>query len=126
MEFDFSLDIFGCPIAKLSMEQEALAFWLTDELAQNADAQIISILNKVNELKSSAIWEHSHRGLGYSLQLTRDEVILISHAVLLDDDIEMMDAETLDSFEGAQMSRCGLDDFEALLLQWQRYLQEVC
>lgn len=126
MEFDFSLDMLGWPVAQLSMEQEALAFWLTDELAVNADALISSILVQVGELKSAAAWEHSYRGKGYTLQLTRDEVVLVSNAVLLDGDIEMMDAEALTGFEDAQISRCGLDDFEELLLQWQRYLQDVC
>ncbi len=122
MEYEFSQDMLGAPVARFSMDHEAFGFWLEDELVGQA-ARLAQLLEEAARLKSSQGWSFELQGREYRLVLDRDEATVAANALSQDED-DWDDEEMTLSDEG-QRAGCGLDDFEAMLGDWQRYLTSI-
>lgn len=121
MEYEFSQDVLGAPVARFSMDHEAFGFWLEDELVDQA-ARLAQLLAEVGCLQQGKGWAFELQGREYRLLLDRDEATVSANVLFQDDDWD--DEEMALSDEG-QRAGCGLDDFGAMLADWQRYLVSI-
>lgn len=121
MEYEFSQDMLGSPVARFSMDHEAFGFWLEDELVGQA-ARLTQLLAEVGALQQGRGWAFELAGREYRLLLDRDEATVAANALFQEDDWQ--DEEMALSDEG-QRAGCGLDDFAAMLADWQRYLMSI-
>lgn len=121
MDFQFSFDTFGKPIARCSMDHEAVANWINSEIDGD--------LHKLNELLQlvNNIQQHPHIytdhlliGREFSLSLNNEEVMIqANHLNFSQETLE----EGLNYYDQESLSFCGLDDFEHFLLQYRTFAQ---
>lgn len=125
MDYHFQRNFSGQPEALFSMDHEAMGIWLTDELG-NSRQQLEHLLQVIDSLEKGLRWEYFDDGNEYRLHLTRDRAEV--RAALLDTEMESSaygeceEMEELDYYDNESVSHCGLDDFKALLLGWQDFI----
>ena len=76
MDYQFSHDILGNPVATCELECEAFGDWLSHEIAQDF-RQITLLLNTVHQLQANQLTSYQHNGKEYHLEFDKDEVELI-------------------------------------------------
>lgn len=121
MDFLFQRNLAGHPEAQLTMDHEAMAVWLNEELGDNR-RQLEHLLQVVDTLVNGQRWEYFDDGADYCLHLTRDQAEV--RAALTETPMESDEMEDMDYYDSESISHCGLDDFKTLLLAWQQFLNE--
>lgn len=122
MEYEFSQDLLGAPVARFSMGHEAFAVWLEDELVAQP-ARLAELLTQLDQLQQGRGWDFELDGREYSLFLDRDEALVRANVLSLGEG-DWQDEEMSLSEEG-QQAGCGLDDFRAMLMDWQQFLSSI-
>ncbi|MBY4676954.1 YacL family protein [Marinobacterium arenosum] len=123
MEYEFGRDIIDRPYARFSMGHEAFGHWLVDELGED-QARLAGVQQQVARLLAGQGWEYELAGREFSLQLSRDEVVVRSNA--LGYEVELPpeeDEEELSCYDDELQAGCGLQDFAELLVAWRTFLQ---
>ena len=118
MDYEFTKDIIGSYIARFPMGHEALGSWLTSELGGNKE-RIQKLFTAVQKLQQRQSWDYELEGTEYRLQLTRDEAVVQAHSLFCSDE-EL--ANDMDYYDSESFAQCGLDDFEAMLKDWSRFV----
>jgi uncharacterized protein YacL (UPF0231 family) len=121
MDYQFSHDILGHPLATCELECEAFGDWLSHEIAQDT-GQITLLLNTIRQLQTHQLSHHQHNGKEYHLMFDKDEVELILNNNHIQ---EMTHSEEDESQELSNLhiqSGCGLADFRILLQAWQTFV----
>ena len=121
MDYQFRRDLAGSPEAQCSMGYEAMGIWLTEELGCNQN-QLQTLLDKIDLLQASRLWEYELEGQDYHLQLTRQQAEV--RAALLDSDMACDEMEDMDYYDHESSSHCGLVDFRNMLLSWQQFINQ--
>ena len=75
MEYEFSQDLLGAPVARFSMGHEAFAVWLEDELVAQP-ARLAELLTQLDQLQQGRGWDFELDGREYSLFLDRDDAFV--------------------------------------------------
>lgn len=119
MDYHFQRNFSGRPEAQFSMDHEAMGIWLTEELGSNRQ-QLEHLLQVIESLEKGQRWEYFDDGIDYRLHLTRDHAEV--RAALLDTAMDCDEMEELDYYDNESISHCGLDDFKALMVCWQVFL----
>lgn len=119
MDYHFQRSFSGQPEAQFTMDHEAMGIWLTEELG-SSQQRLEHLLQVVDSLEKGLRWEYFDDGIDYRLHLTRDRAEV--RAALLDTEMDCEEMEDLDYYDHESISHCGLDDFKALLLGWQDFL----
>lgn len=122
MEYEFSQDMLGAPVARFSMGHEAFGFWLEDELT-TAEASITELQSQLTRIQQGRGWEFELQGREYSLVLSADEARVQANVLALAAD--ELDETAMSLSEEGQIAACGLEDFEAMLLDWQQFLSSI-
>ncbi|MGB0468134.1 MAG: YacL family protein [Pontibacterium sp.] len=120
MDYKFEQGLTGDYQAEFSMGHEALGVWLSAELKDNSSL-IEPLLKAIKELKQGLRWDYETEGYEYNLQLSRNEACVRAHCLEAFDDSGIEDGfveESMDYYDSESFASCGLDDFEALLLDW--------
>ncbi len=120
MDYQFRRDVIGIPEARFSMNYEAMAAWLMEEVGQNRQTLGI-LLTTIENLNNKSRWEYQQDGQQYHLLLTRETAEV--RAALLDSEMHSEESESLDYYDSESSSHCGLDDFKTMLLSWQEFIQ---
>jgi uncharacterized protein YacL (UPF0231 family) len=145
VEYSFTRNDIGQPVARLNMEGEAFAHWLNIEMSsKHSHTQLAKIALAVENLLVGTQWQYECEGREFFLELTRDQAIVKANAVIeqadeltieqddYDFSIDEADGYVDDYGEGEQdlhvsesglVASCGLEDFQQLLAAWIRYLQ---
>ena len=121
MDYQFSHDILGHPVASCELECEAFGDWLSHEIARDHD-QITLLLNTIRQLQTHQLSHYQHNGKEYHLVFDKDEVELILNNNHIQ---EMAHSEEDESQELSNLhiqSGCGLADFHILLQAWQTFV----
>jgi uncharacterized protein YacL (UPF0231 family) len=121
MDYQFSHDILGNPVASCELECEAFGDWLSHEIAQDF-AQITLLLNIIQQLQSNQLISYQHTGKEYHLQFDKDEVELILNNNHIQDIAPSEDDESQELGDLHIQSGCGLADLETLLKSWQQFV----
>ncbi len=118
MDYEFLTDTVDRPIARLSMDHEALGNWLTWELGSNP-ANLANVLSALEQLQTRKIWEFEQQGAEFNLQLTREEARVQANS-MFQDGAEL--ADDIDFYDSEAQAHCGLDDFSALIKAWCEFV----
>ena len=106
MDYDFSFDQYGEPLAEFSMDHELVGQWFTDELGSNADKchQLIDAIETIEA------------------QIKKETVIYGRNLVLTSttDDAELTELGLTELDEHAG---CGLADFKTAVLDWADFIK---
>lgn len=125
MDYEFSNDFIGDPVARCSMGHEALGNWLTAEIGTNA-ALISTLQSAIQQLQQRQIWEYHLEGSEYAIEITREEAIVRAHSLFADagtnaySDTDGL-TDDLDYYDAESLAHCGLEDFATLLRAWCQF-----
>ena len=135
MEYSFSRNDIGQPVAELNMEAEAFAHWLNIEMSTANFVELSKISEAIEQLFNAQIWQFECTGREFHLELNREQACVSANAVLQqNDDFELSGEDEFDSeieeyeqelavTSSGLVASCGLEDFQQLLLAWIRFLQ---
>lgn len=118
MEFEFKRG-FGEYSVQTSMGHEIIGRWLQEEIGRDL-TKIEQILDLIEQAKHQFGENHKQEGNEISLSIESSEVLVQDNALFLqtehdlEPDFELYDSESY--------AVCGLEDFEALIQQWQRFV----
>lgn len=117
MEYQFTHTMHGV-IARCSMDHEAFARWLNNEIAGDHKA-LDAILTEIERCRAvyPNQYEFVFEGKEYSLYFTNDEVMVKANN--LEDDFD----ESLMEEGFKSIAFCGLDDFEAFLKAYHKFMK---
>jgi uncharacterized protein YacL (UPF0231 family) len=121
MDYQFSHDILGHPVATCELECEAFGDWLSHEIARD-HAQITLLLNTIQQLQSNQLSNYQHIGKEYHLEFDKDEVELILNNNHIQNMSPSEEDESQELSDLHIQSGCGLADFHTLLKSWQKFI----
>lgn len=122
MDYEFSHDILGKPVARFSSGHEVVGRWLADELSDDL-SQLNSLLKTVKQLESHNLIEHNVQGVELNVHLDQHEVEF--HALVLSHHSEDELPEDTHYDDGALYAGCGLQDFKRVLLSWKSFITHL-
>ena len=122
MEYEFRRNrLDGTVFANFSMEHEVFGRWFAEELGDDV-ARATSILTNIAQLvtRQSNQW----RDIGQDLTLDADneQVRIFVNAIDFEEDHDFEDGMGL--YDAESEGFCGLEDFEAALTSWLKFIQE--
>ena len=123
MEYQFTHTMHGV-VAKCSMDHEAFARWLNTEIVSNPK-ELTNILNEIEicRQRASANYERIFEGKEYSLYLSAEEVMAKANNLdMAFDDLDEIE-EGFSFYDEESIAFCGLEDFEAFLLAYQKCIK---
>ncbi len=119
MEYDFTYDDFGQPVAKFSMGAEAIGAWFTDELGGDIQ-RIKALITHVSLAEARHISLYDMQGKEFQLRITPEEAEVFSMSLELDMDDEL--PEDTQIYTEEQYAGCGLVDFKQALQAWLAFV----
>ncbi len=118
MDYDFSFDQYGEPLAEFSMDHELVGQWFTDELGSNAD-KCHQLIDAIETIEAQIKKETVIYGRNLVLTLTEEEATLHGEASTTDDaELTELGLTELDEHAG-----CGLADFKTAVLDWADFIK---
>ena len=122
MEYQFTHTMHGV-IARCSMDHEAFARWLNNEIAGDYKA-LDAILTEIERCRAvyPNQYEFVFEGKEYSLYFTNDEVMVKANNLEDDFDESLME-EGFNFYNEESIAFCGLDDFEAFLKAYHKFMK---
>ncbi|WP_438863556.1 YacL family protein [Neptunicella sp.] len=118
MEYQFTRNDNAKPVAHFSMGAEAFGRWFSDELATHSSAQHLLLI--IAQLEQRQIDEYRLVGQEFVLNLSQDEVDVISKDLLVGEQSEL--PEGTEYYDQEHQAGCGLADFKQALLSWSEFI----
>ncbi|KAE9534194.1 YacL family protein [Ursidibacter arcticus] len=123
MEYQFTHTMHGV-VAKCSMDHEAFARWLNTELSNNPK-ELQDIFTEIAKCRIAPNYEAIFEGKEYTLYLSADEVMAKANNLdMAFDDLDEME-EGFNFYNEESIAFCGLEDFEAFLQAYQRFVNTL-
>ena len=120
MDYEFTKQADGRLRVKLAMGHEAFGHWLNDAIASNLTL-LADILRDVERVQQGEVEMLTLHSAGYTLQLGDGEAEISANVVQFETGDEL--EPDMAYYDDEQMSGCGLEDFQRLLLAWQDFVQ---
>ena len=118
MDYDFSFDQYGQPLAEFSMDHELVGQWFTDEIGQDID-KCNQLIHAIESIEVQAKEEQIFQGRNLVLTLTLDEAIFHGEASMTED----AELTELGLTELEEHAGCGLTDFKTAVLDWAAFIK---
>lgn len=123
MEYQFTHTMHGV-MAKCSMDHEAFARWLNTEVSPEPK-MLKDLFTEIAKCKRSNNYEAIFEGREYSIYLNAEEVMAKANNLDMDtDDFEQME-EGFHFYNEESIAFCGLEDFEAFLQAYERFIKTL-
>ncbi|MGX2951136.1 UPF0231 family protein [Ursidibacter sp. B-7004-1] len=123
MEYQFTHTMHGV-VAKCSMDHEAFARWLNIEISNNPK-ELQDIFTEIAKCHIAPNYEAIFEGKEYTLYLSADEVMAKANNLdMAFDDLDEME-EGFNFYNEESIAFCGLEDFEAFLQAYQRFVNTL-
>lgn len=119
MDYEFTFDDIGRPVAKLSMGAEAVGRWLSEDLGSDK-GRIDQLLGIIGQLEQRKISQHQESGTEFVLRMNQDEIEVF--ALVLDLDVDEELPENTNLYDEESHAGCGLPDFKQALLSWRSFV----
>ncbi len=119
MDYEFSYDLLGQPIARLSMGHEAIGRWFSEELGSDLQ-RINELLNIIEEIELRKVSQRQLIGAEFELHIDINEVEIFAQT--LDFDVAEDLPEDTNLYDEESRSGCGLPDFKQALLSWKTFV----
>ncbi len=145
MEYSFFKNDYDRPQARLNMEAEAFAHWLSIEMSDNQQADLAKISAVLRQLIAGELYEYEYQGREFHLSLDRQQAKVSANSACqsmaelqsendvtqsdledeyLEDDFSDEYAEQgLNDNSSGLVASCGIEDFQQLLLAWAEYVE---
>ncbi len=120
MDYKFKTDLLGRHVAQFTMGHEALGYWLTSDLGNNAQ-RIEAVFKAIDQIQSKQSWDFELEGAEYALQLSPGEAIVRAHSLHVEGD-DAAFGDDMDFYDSESLAQCGLDDFKELLAAWTQFV----
>ncbi|MGL4828249.1 MAG: YacL family protein [Vibrio sp.] len=121
MEFEFIKNtLLGEYSVRCSMEHQIVGRWLQEEIGQD-QAKLSQVLALIEQAVKSPAQEFLWAGREISLMVQGDEVQVQDNALAYDAEHELESDFFL--YDSESVAACGREDFIALLIQWQNFVQ---
>lgn len=121
MEYQFTHTMHGV-VAKCSMDHEAFARWLNTEVSQDPK-MLADVFTEIAKCKISNTYEAIFEGREYSLYVNAEEVMAKANNLdMAFEDFDQME-EGFNFYNEESIAFCGLEDFEAFLQAYERFLK---
>jgi len=118
VDYDFTFNDYGKPIAKFSMGSEAIGQWFTEELGSNTQ-RIQALLAVIDTIEKKAHKEHEFFSHELRLHIDSREVEITP----LSADAELDEIpEDIHLYQGELNAGCGLIDFKEAVLEWAAFV----
>ncbi|MGR6981530.1 UPF0231 family protein [Testudinibacter sp. P27/CKL/0425] len=123
MDFQFTLDYQTKPIARCSMEHEALANWINSEIYGDLQklAMVLAAIDSAKRSRNSAD-EQQLIGHEFSVSINAEEVMIQANNLTFDHGDELENG--FNYYDQESLAFCGLEDFERFLLQYRTFIQQ--
>jgi uncharacterized protein YacL (UPF0231 family) len=122
MEYEFRRNtLTGTLLANFSMDQEALGFWLVEELGECAE-KYEEICQVITKLQFNQLTEWRSLGKSLSIELDSEQVRIYANDLESGEEFELEDAMSL--YNGESQAICGLEDFHVALESWRAFIDE--
>ncbi|QTH72677.1 YacL family protein [Pseudoalteromonas xiamenensis] len=122
MEYQFIRDpLFGIR-CKMTDEHVLVGRWLSDEIGPERVAEVVKWIELVEREPQTLV----DMGSEIRLTLTRQEALLESHALFMDDE-SLLDAyrdDQLEFDEEGLVAACGFEDFKALIHDFSEFISK--
>lgn len=119
MDYEFTLNEIGRPVAKLSMGHEAIGRWISEEVGDDLQS-IHQLLGIIQQLEQHQIQRHELIGTEFQMRLNQQSIEVVALALGVDIDEELPENTRLHDKEF--YAECGILDFKHALLSWQQYI----
>lgn len=119
MEYQFVRGLTGEYKVICSMDHEVVGRWLEQEVYTDK-ARIEKLLEAIKQIKAGAGEEFLFTGKEISVSLQQGDVIIEENALHSSDELD--DSE-FDFYNSESTAECGLEDFEQLLVSWQKFIR---
>ncbi|KZN51159.1 YacL family protein [Pseudoalteromonas luteoviolacea] len=120
MEYQFIRDPIAGFRVRMSEEHALVGRWLNDELPLN---DIAGFIEKMSTVKQGTE-ELKLEGKEVRLTLSKDEALFEAHTLFQNDvDLSRYEDDLLELDEDGLMAGCGFEDFQALMHDWNRFVQ---
>ncbi|WP_293268104.1 YacL family protein [Neptunomonas sp.] len=119
MDYEFTFDELGRPVAKFSMGAEAIGRWFSEELGGDRQ-QMDQLVLLIEEIELGNMIDHQQSGQEFQLRLNKNEVEVVALALGLDVDEELPEETNL--YDEESYAGCGLPDFKQALISWQSFV----
>ena len=136
MEYSFTHNDIGEPVAQLNMEAEAFGHWLNIEMSGADASALAKVVGAVEQLSTADIYQFECSGREFHLELSRHQARVSANALLEEtpNDVHPEDDKPLDGWDvndydelaitsSGLVGSCGLEDFEQLITAWREFLQ---
>jgi uncharacterized protein YacL (UPF0231 family) len=122
MEYEFQRNtLTGTLLANFSMDQEALGFWLVEELGECTE-KYEEICQVITKLQFNQLSEWRSVGKALSIELDSEQVRVYANDLESGEEFELEDAMSL--YDGESEAICGLQDFHVALKSWHAFIDE--
>ena len=125
LEFEFRKDMTGELRASFSMGHEAMAAWLQEEVGRRVTV-LPELYTAIARLQARELWEYTLEGEEYSLKLSRSEAQAYNSRIdfnsACDEGFDSL-GEDMDFYDEESRASCGLDDFKAMLVEWEQFIK---
>jgi uncharacterized protein YacL (UPF0231 family) len=120
MEYEFQRNtLTGTLLANFSMDEEALGFWLVEELGESAE-KYEEICQVITKLQFNQLTEWRSVGKALSVELDSEQVRVYANNLESGEEFELEDAMSL--YDGESEAICGLEDFHVALESWRAFI----
>ncbi len=120
MDYDFKKNTLdGSYHAVFSMGHEVLGRWLSEEIEKDCD-KIDEIVAQIHQLKNTTT-EWRLVGDELTLSLQDNEALVQANYLFSEDDTEL--EEDMSFYDEENISVCGFEDLEQVLLAWQAFVK---
>jgi len=119
VDYEFSYDLLGQPIAQFSMGHEAIGRWFCEELCNNQQ-RIDELLNIIEQIEQRCINQRRLIGSEFELHIDINEVEIFAQTLNFDV-VEDLPEDT-NLYDEESHSGCGLPDFKQALLSWKTFV----
>ncbi|MGR3808137.1 hypothetical protein SAMN05660772_00870 [Pasteurella testudinis DSM 23072] len=122
MDFQFTFDYRGKPIARCSMDHEAVASWINSEIDGDL-AALDTVFSTITQAKNSTVphFEQRIEGREFSISINAEEVMVQANSL----GFEMEEAleDGFSYYDQESLAFCGLDDFEHFLSRYRDFIR---
>ena len=118
VDYEFTVDDIGRPVAKFSMGAEAIGRWFSEDMRAD-QRQIDDLLGIIEQLEQREIGQHQQRGSEFQLKLNQYEIEVLALALDLDIDDELPEETNL--YDEEAFAGGGLQDVKHAVISWRSF-----
>ncbi len=123
MEYDFRRNtLTGTIFANFNMEHQVLGRWFSEELGD--DKSVYQAVNRgIEQVRAAKLEVWRFVGGELSIELDQEQVRVFAN--VLESDQEHYLDESVSLYDEESECFCGLEDFEAVLISWRKFVEQT-